>query len=611
MDLGISGLASGFDWKNLVEQLADVERVPQTRLRVEQSTLDQRKIAYGSISTQFGVLKNRVDALKDPTLFESRLATTGDSEVASASASAGSALGTYTFAITQLATTSLQQGGSNAGLKLNSTNDVSSLVLSGAGFANPVTAGTFTVNGKQVTIATTDTLAAVFTKISTATGGAVTGAYNNATDKITLSGTGAIVLGSATDSSNFLRIAKLENNGTNTIASAVALGTIKQTATLNEGNFTTAISDGGSGNGQFKINGVAIAFNASTDTTADVIARINNSTAGVVAAYDAVNDRFQLTNKSTGDVGIALEDVTGNFLAGTGLSSGSLSRGHNLLYTINGGAQLSHHSNTITDESSSLTGLTVTALKEGSTTIQTTSDTSKITAAVKDFIGEYNKSQSLIDSHTASTTDAKGKVTAGILAGENEANELSSKLRGLANSVVSGLSGSVSQLVQHKQTQSKTHQVAFHALECLQLCALWQHSSESGGTFCADAAGRALYRGGRASRHQWPTVGHWVVCWDVRCRSRLQRLQRAAAARMVALQRSVYWLRADAGATALLATTLMRHLDPTDDALWFYPLASAAHLSIVVGAALPVLPVASGAWPDRSHAAAVGQRALP
>ena len=116
---------------------------------------------------------------------------------------------------------------------------------------------------------------------------------------------------------------------------------------------------------------------------------------------------------------------------------------------------------------------------------------------------------------------------------------------------------------------------------------------------------------GRASRHQWPTVGHWVVCWDVRCRSRLQRLQRAAAARMVALQSSVYWLRADAGATALLATTLMRHLDPTDDALWFYPLASAAHLSIVVGAALPVLPVASGAWPDRSHAAAVGQRALP
>ena len=446
MDLGISGLASGFDWKSLVDQLADVERVPQARLRVEQSTLDQRKIAYGSIYTQFSVLKNRVDALKDPALFDSRLAKTGDSAVASATAGAGSALGSYTFAITQLATTSVQQGGSNVGLKLNGTNDVSSLVLSNAALASPVTAGTFTVNGKRVTIATTDTLEAVFAKISTATSGAVTGAYNNTTDKITLSGTGVIVLGSVTDSSNFLRIAKLENNGTNAIASAFALGAINQSTKLNVANFATAISDGGSGTGEFKINGVSIAFAASTDTTADVLARINNSTAGVVATYDAVNDRFQLTNKSTGDVGIALEDVTGNFLAGTSLSPGTLSRGYNLLYTINGGGQLSNHSNTITSESSSLTGLTVTALTAGSTTIETSSDTSKISTAIKDFIAEYNKSQSLIDTQTASTTDAKGKVSAGILAGDSEANELSSKLRGLVGSVVGGLTGSVSQL---------------------------------------------------------------------------------------------------------------------------------------------------------------------
>ena len=33
------------------------------------------------------------------------------------------------------------------------------------------------------------------------------------------------------------------------------------------------------------------------------------------ANYDPVNDRFLLTNKTTGDVGITLEDVTGDFLA--------------------------------------------------------------------------------------------------------------------------------------------------------------------------------------------------------------------------------------------------------------------------------------------------------
>ena len=60
IDLGISGLASGFDWRSLVDQLTQVERSPQTRLRTEQNTIDQRKIAFGSIATQLTVLRNRV-----------------------------------------------------------------------------------------------------------------------------------------------------------------------------------------------------------------------------------------------------------------------------------------------------------------------------------------------------------------------------------------------------------------------------------------------------------------------------------------------------------------------------------------------------------------------
>src|SRR5204862_48306 len=51
-----------------------------------------------------------------------------------------------------------------------------------------------------------------------------------------------------------------------------------------------------------------------------------------------------------------------------------------------------------------------------------------------------------INTQTASTTDSKGKVTAGILAGESDANEIASKLRKAVNSVVSGLSGSIAQL---------------------------------------------------------------------------------------------------------------------------------------------------------------------
>ena len=209
--------------------------------------------------------------------------------------------------------------------------------LANAGFANPVTAGTFTVNGKAITISTSDTLQSVFDQISTATGGAVTGSYNASTDEISLASSSPIVLGSATDTSNFLQAAELYNNGTGTITSTSALGGINLNSTLSSANLATAISDGGSGNGEFLINGVQINYNASTDTINDVLQRINDSSAGVTATYDGVNNSFKLTNKTTGDVGISMQDVTGNFLAATGLSSGTLQRGTNLEYSINGG----------------------------------------------------------------------------------------------------------------------------------------------------------------------------------------------------------------------------------------------------------------------------------
>ncbi|MFM1770109.1 MAG: hypothetical protein RJA22_2638 [Verrucomicrobiota bacterium] len=446
LDLGLAGLASGFDWRSLVDQLADVERAPGRRMRSEQGVLAQRKSAYGSMVTALSALKTRVETLKDPSLFNSRTTLVGDGTLATATAASGAALGSYAFNVVQLATASSRQGAANVGQPLSATNDVSGVVLSGAAFPTPVTAGTFTVNGKQISIATSDNLQAVFDKISTATGGSVSGSYDSATDRITLASAGEIVLGTATDSSNFLQAARLANNGTGTVTSSATLGTVRTTASLASANFATAVSDGGSGAGEFKINGVSIAFNTATDTVATVIARINAANAGVTASYDSVNDRFQLTSKATGDLGIALEDVTGNFLAATGLAASTLTRGQDLLYTLNGGAQLTSHSNTVTEASSGLAGVSITALRTGSTTVEVGSDSAKIKTAINDFLAEYNKVQSLIDTQTASSTDAKGKVTAGVLAADNEAGEVARQLRSLANATLGSLSGTVRRL---------------------------------------------------------------------------------------------------------------------------------------------------------------------
>ena len=451
MELGLSGLASGFDWRTLVNQLADVERSPQKRLRAEQGTLFNRNNAFGSIKTQLSVLKNRTDNLSSNDVLQARKATTSDSTVLSATASAGAASGTYAFNVTQLATASKTAGTLGVGANLYPTSDVTSGTLASKGFNPPISAGTITVDGKQITIdPTVDTLKDVFDRIDAASSGNIQGSYDATTDTITLKRVGSsdpLVVGSATDTSNFLSVARLSNNGTSELTSPSNLGSITPANTLSLANFQTAVSDGGAGAGAFKINGVSIAFNASSDSVQNLMDRINASAAGVSMSYDRVNDQFTLTNKVTGNLGVAVQDVTGNFLAAAGLATGStFIAGNDALYTINGGSVLSSHSNTLTEETTGIEGLSIALLKTGASTLSLASDSSAIKGAIKNFIEDYNRAQSTIDSLTSSSTDSAGKVTRSTLAGDTDANEIASKLRAISYNQSTGLTGTLNSL---------------------------------------------------------------------------------------------------------------------------------------------------------------------
>ena len=160
-----------------------------------------------------------------------------------------------------------------------------------------------------------------------------------------------------------------------------------------------------------------------------------------------VNDQFSLTNKVTGNLGVALEDVTGNFLAAAGLTSGAtFTAGNDALYTINGGSVLNSHSNTLTEETTGIEGLSIALLKTGTSTISLASDSSAIKGAIKSFIEDYNRAQSTIDSLTSSSTDSVGKVTRSTLAGDSDANEIASKLRAISFNQATGLTGTLNSL---------------------------------------------------------------------------------------------------------------------------------------------------------------------
>jgi flagellar hook-associated protein 2 len=445
--LQLSGLASGFDWKSFVDSVIDAERFPITRLNTEKTGNTSKVSALDTIATRMRELQTTAKGLAVEGLFSGRTAKSSNSTSSwGLSATASAPVGTYAVAVSQLATATRRSGTGDIGAGLSATADVSGLTLASLPTAAAVSAGVFSVNGAQVSVALTDTLQDVFDRISTATSGAVTASYDPATDKISLSSASEIVLGASNDTSNFLRVAKLENNGTGAVASTGTLGTASVTAPLASARLRTPISAvDGSGNGSFTINGVAISYNVNTDSMSAVLNKINSSSAGVTAAYDATADRVVLTNKTTGNVGLSVSEAAGGFLAAAGISGGTTAAGKNALYTVNGGPQLSSQTNTLDASSHGITGLSITATSESTETITVGADTGRMRKAIEDFVGKFNALQSYIDDQSKVTT-SNGKVTASLLANNREVQSWSSSLRSMVFQQNDSLTGTIKRL---------------------------------------------------------------------------------------------------------------------------------------------------------------------
>lgn len=448
--LQLSGLASGLDWKTLVDQLMELERTPINRIEREKTTNTQRSTALRDLNTKLSALQTAAQALADSSIFSARKASSDNSSSTwRISASAGAAVGSHVINVTQLATKARREGAADITSGINATADVSALTLATMRTAAPPTAGTFTINGAQVTVSTTDTLQDVFDAISTATGGDVTAAYNPATDKITLTkGTaGEIVLGAANDTSNLLAVLKLANNGTGTVTSYGTLGAARTgDAVINAGLRTTVTAVDGSGNGSFSINGVTISYNVNDDSLNTILKRINASGAGVTASYDATNDRVVLTNKATGDLGITLSEAAGGLLGALGLTSGYTTvRGDNAEFSVDGGDTLISTSNTLDASVHGISGLSLTVNSTTSETVTVEADTDTMRAKIDAFISAYNAVGAYIDEKTRITT-SNGKVTASVLSTNREVQAWQSQLRNLAFSSVTGLGGTVDQL---------------------------------------------------------------------------------------------------------------------------------------------------------------------
>jgi len=211
-------------------------------------------------------------------------------------------------------------------------------------------------------------------------------------------------------------------------------------ASLTSARLTTAISGlDGSGNGEFKINGVSVTFNQNESINA-VISRINSSGAGVVASYDSVLDKLVLTSKTTGSMSTGLQDVTGNFLAAVGVLSATQSLGQNSVFSIStvaGGAQQTSTSNTISGLVAGVE-LTLSQVTTSAVTVTVSQDVAGTVKAVKDFVDQYNFTMAYLREKVK--VDPTGKET-GLLSYDSILRGLEGTLRRYLNTPVTGLTG--------------------------------------------------------------------------------------------------------------------------------------------------------------------------
>ena len=151
-ELQLTGLASGFDWAPVVDQLIELERVPQNRLIAEKQRNEEKISDLDLLKSQLDALNTSSKALQDEDLFQARkVGAIGNSSGLVATANAGAITGEFEISVESLATKTEMSSSNRSSKKLGGgidpTQSLQTLPLHTA-----ITEGTFTIDGRTFNI---------------------------------------------------------------------------------------------------------------------------------------------------------------------------------------------------------------------------------------------------------------------------------------------------------------------------------------------------------------------------------------------------------------------------------------------------------------------------
>jgi len=448
MSVTIGGTFSGLNVSSIISSIIAADSIPITNLQTDDTTLASTSTTLGSLGTSLGELSAELQTLT-PTLLSTQIATASNTSVGSATVDSTAQPGTISLDVTQLASTTVLRGDSSSGAFSDAKLTAPPAGDTAIGTVldeSDVDGETFTINGKQITLSSSDVLddgnpnstSSVIGLINNS-GAGVTASYDSTTGVVSLSSSSPILLGSATDTSDFLQQAQLFNNGTGTVASTTGMGRIDPTADLATAGLRTTPTAG-----TFTINGVSITYN-SGDSLNTLIGNINSSGAGVSAVYDTYEDQIVLSATQQGPQNITVADGTSNIASALRLTSGDsqLQVGNPTLFTVDGSTTVRESNSNIIDSSAlGVSGVTFNATGTGSTQITVAPDVTTIANALNAFVSQYNSTQSLIytdtEENTSGTTNSSSSTTQnGPLAADMNYTFLAPQLREVTSGSVS------------------------------------------------------------------------------------------------------------------------------------------------------------------------------
>lgn len=280
----ISGLASGIQWQDMIDQIIELEKARQlTPVSDRITSTRARSTAWSNYRSTIAGVRDAAKALADSTAFDKFTTSAGSTasgySVISATAAAGATPGTYRAEV--LATATAEKLGGSV------VSDVdAALGLS----------GTVLVAGRAVTVEATDTLATVRDKINAVNTGA-TASHVGASILTVSSGASRLVL---TNELTGAAGIELTENGGSSVLSGLGLVSASLTANTTSSGATRSYALASSTQtlaqslgitmptaSTFKVDGHSVSVDLSQDTLASIVSKINTATGASTASLSS------------------------------------------------------------------------------------------------------------------------------------------------------------------------------------------------------------------------------------------------------------------------------------------------------------------------------------